>query len=99
MVLRERLIKETGARVRLDSTSQVSSRFRKMKARLHRTLINRMDLTKLSALTQEQVHDEVARLAEAVSQEGAAFSCRERTVSQRRPARAIWSGTTRDVAG
>ena len=34
-----------------------------MKARLHRTLINRMDLTKLSTLDPEQVHAEVSRLA------------------------------------
>jgi len=50
-----------------------------MKARLHRQLINRMDLTKLSALTQEQVHTEVSRLAEVVlAQEGAPLSASER---------------------
>jgi pilus assembly protein CpaF len=50
-----------------------------MKARLHRTLINRMDLTKLSSLTQEQVHDEVARLAENVlAQEAMPLSASER---------------------
>jgi pilus assembly protein CpaF len=50
-----------------------------MKARLHRQLINRMDLTKLSALTQEQVHTEVSRLAEVVlAQEGAPLSTSER---------------------
>ena len=79
MALRERLIKETGAPgpAGFDVTGQQS--FQEMKARLHRTLINRMDLTKLSALTQEQVHDEVARLAEAVlAQEGAPLSAAER---------------------
>lgn len=79
MALRERLIKETGAPgpVGFDVTGQQS--FQEMKARLHRTLINRMDLTKLSTLTQEQVHDEVARLAEAVlAQEGAPLSAAER---------------------
>jgi pilus assembly protein CpaF len=79
MALRERLIKETGAPgpVGFDVSGQQS--FQEMKSRLHRTLINRMDLTKLSTLTQEQVHDEVARLAEAVlAQEGAPLSAAER---------------------
>jgi pilus assembly protein CpaF len=50
-----------------------------MKARLHRTLINRMDLTKLNSLTQEQVHAEVSRLAEAVlAQEAMPLSVAER---------------------
>lgn len=53
--------------------------FQEMKARLHRTLINRMDLTKLQSLTQEQVHAEVSRLAENVlAQEGAPLSASER---------------------
>jgi pilus assembly protein CpaF len=53
--------------------------FQEMKARLHKTLINRMDLTKLSALSQEQVHAEVSRLAESVlAQEGAPLSASER---------------------
>jgi pilus assembly protein CpaF len=50
-----------------------------MKSRLHRTLINRMDLTKLSTLTPEQVHAEVSRLAEAVlAQEAMPLSAAER---------------------
>jgi pilus assembly protein CpaF len=50
-----------------------------MKARLHKTLINRMDLTKLSSLSQEQVHAEVSRLAETVlAQESAPLSASER---------------------
>jgi pilus assembly protein CpaF len=50
-----------------------------MKARLHRTLINRMDLTKLSTLTPEQVHAEVSRLAETVlAQEAMPLSVSER---------------------
>jgi len=50
-----------------------------MKARLHRTLINRMDLTKLSSLTPEQVHAEVSRLAETVlAQEAMPLSVSER---------------------
>jgi pilus assembly protein CpaF len=50
-----------------------------MKSRLHRTLINRMDLTKLSSLTPEQVHAEVSRLAESVlAQEAMPLSVSER---------------------
>ena len=37
--------------------------FQDMKARLHRMLINRMDLTKLGMLEPDQLHEEVARLA------------------------------------
>ena len=80
MALRERLIKDTGlpgAGNGMDGTGQNS--FQEMKARLHRTLINRMDLTKLSSLTQEQVHAEVLRLAETVlAQESMPLSAAER---------------------
>jgi len=79
MALRERLIGNnnnapgTGA----DGTGQNS--FQEMKSRLHRTLINRMDLTKLQTLTPEQVHAEVSRLAEAVlAQEAMPLSVSER---------------------
>ncbi|HEY8228376.1 MAG TPA: hypothetical protein VIG25_24130, partial [Pyrinomonadaceae bacterium] len=65
MALRERLVKETATgQSSFAGTGQNS--FQEMKARLHRTLINRMDLTKLQTLTQEQVHAEVSRLAESV---------------------------------
>jgi pilus assembly protein CpaF len=61
----------------MDGTGQHS--FQEMKARLHRTLINRMDLTKLSSLTQEQVHAEVSRLAETVlAQEAMPLSISEK---------------------
>jgi len=80
MALRERLIgnNNTGALGTVaDGTGQHS--FQEMKARLHRTLINRMDLTKLQTLTQEQVHAEVSRLAEAVlAQEAMPLSVSER---------------------
>ena len=53
--------------------------FQEMKSKLHRTLINRMDLTKLAALTQDQVHAEVSRLAETVlAQEGVPLSAADR---------------------
>jgi pilus assembly protein CpaF len=80
MALRERLIGNTttvpGSNGS-DGTGQHS--FQEMKARLHRTLINRMDLTKLSSLTPEQVHAEVSRLAESVlAQEAMPLSAAER---------------------
>jgi pilus assembly protein CpaF len=40
--------------------------FQEMKSRLHRALINRMDLTKLGALAPDQLNAEVSRLAEGV---------------------------------
>lgn len=80
MALRERLIKDQatpGSGNGYDGTGQNS--FQEMKARLHRTLINRMDLTKLQTLTQEQVHAEVSRLAESVlAQEAMPLSAAER---------------------
>src|SRR5262245_41564358 len=79
MALRERLIGNTNGTpgAVADGTGQHS--FQEMKARLHRTLINRMDLTKLSSLTQEQVHAEVSRLAETVlAQEAMPLSAAER---------------------
>src|ERR1700754_2908413 len=79
MALRERLIGNPGPNGSpvMDDTGQHS--FQEMKARLHKTLINRMDLTKLSSLTQEQVHAEVSRLAETVlAQEAMPLSAAER---------------------
>jgi pilus assembly protein CpaF len=79
MALRERLIGNTnnGSGPVADGTGQHS--FQEMKSRLHRTLINRMDLTKLQTLTPEQVHAEVSRLAEAVlAQEAMPLSVSER---------------------
>ena len=78
MALRERLIGNNGGPATpSDGTGQHS--FQEMKARLHRTLINRMDLTKLSSLTPEQVHAEVSRLAENVlAQEAMPLSVSER---------------------
>jgi len=77
MALRERLIGNQNGPGGSDGTGQHS--FQEMKARLHRTLINRMDLTKLSTLTPEQVNAEVSRLAESVlAQEGMPLSVSER---------------------
>ena len=78
MALRERLIRETvGAPLGAAENGQYS--FQEMKARLHRTLINRMDLTKLGALSPEQAHAEVSRLAESVlAQEAMPLSAADR---------------------
>jgi pilus assembly protein CpaF len=79
MALRERLIgNNTNAPGNVSDGSGQNS-FQEMKARLHRTLINRMDLTKLSSLTPDQVHAEVSRLAESVlAQEAMPLSVAER---------------------
>ncbi len=78
MALRERLIGNNNAPTSVaDGSGQHS--FQEMKSRLHRTLINRMDLTKLQTLTPDQVHAEVSRLAEAVlAQEAMPLSVSER---------------------
>ncbi|HST52859.1 MAG TPA: CpaF family protein [Pyrinomonadaceae bacterium] len=75
MSLRERLVKETmppsGAGFARNGSSSGDEPgvnrqqvFQEMKSRLHRAIINRMDLTKLGQLEPEQVHAEVSRLAE-----------------------------------
>src|SRR3954471_18972093 len=71
MALRERLIRETvgtggGAQPGSDDAANSQRVFQEMKSRLHRALINRMDLTKLSALAPEQLNAEVSRLAEGM---------------------------------
>ena len=79
MALRERLIGNTNVPGNGPSDGTGQHSFQEMKARLHRTLINRMDLTKLQTLTQEQVHAEVSRLAESVlAQEAVPLSVSER---------------------
>lgn len=79
MALRERLIKETIPGANPPAQDGSAQKFQDMKARLHRALINRMDLTKLSTLGPEQANAEVSRLAESVlSQEGLPLSALER---------------------
>jgi pilus assembly protein CpaF len=83
MALRERLIRETvggpGPGIGNGQEANGQQVFQEMKSRLHRALINRMDLTKLAALSQEQVHVEVSRLAESVlAQEAMPLSTAER---------------------
>lgn len=66
MALRERYIRENGdgTAVRLEENGQTNHSFQEVKARLHRAIITRMDLTKLNSLSAERLHAEVARLAE-----------------------------------
>src|ERR1051325_3755927 len=66
MALRERLVGNTNNAPGTVSDGTGQQSFQEMKSRLHRTLINRMDLTKLQTLTPDQVHGEVSRWAEAV---------------------------------
>jgi pilus assembly protein CpaF len=84
MALRERLIREPGFTGNgngngngADGNGQHT--FQDVKSRLHRMLINRMDLTKLATLTPEQVNAEVSRLAESVlAQEAMPLSSSDR---------------------
>jgi pilus assembly protein CpaF len=68
MALRERYIKDgngNGAAVAAEDVNQV---YQDMKARLHRAIVSRLDLAKLSALPADRVHGEVSRLAEGLLQ-------------------------------
>lgn len=84
MALRERLIKEPGFTGALNGNGNGADgngqqTFQDVKSRLHRMLINRMDLTKLATLTPEQVNAEVSRLAESVlAQEASPLSSSDR---------------------
>jgi pilus assembly protein CpaF len=87
MALRERLIKEPGFVGAGNGNGPDGGQhtYQEVKSRLHRVLINRMDLSKLSTLTPEQVNAEVSRLAESVlTQEAMPLSSadRERLVSE-----------------
>ncbi len=79
MSLRERLIKDNGAAlpppmrgageessVPSATAATVQQAYQEMKSRLHRAIINRMDLTKLGTLEPEQLRAEVSRLAEGL---------------------------------
>jgi len=90
MALRERLIRETNQpgsafAAAADEAANAQHLFQEMKSRLHRALINRMDLTKLGELAPEQVNAEVSRLAEGLlAAEATPLSTaeRERLVSE-----------------
>ena len=70
MALRERMIKEAGtlsSGVSRGEDGRVwQEGMQEMKARLHRSIINRMDLTKLGQLSPEQIHAEVGRLVKDI---------------------------------
>jgi pilus assembly protein CpaF len=70
MALRERYIKDPNSNgastaAAAEDGNQV---FQEMKARLHRAIVTRLDLAKLSALAPDRVHAEVSRLAEGLLQ-------------------------------
>ena len=67
MALRERYIKDhngDGTAAAIDEAGYSNQTFQDMKARLHRAIITRLDLTKLRSLPTDRVHAEVSRLAE-----------------------------------
>src|SRR5215207_9929420 len=70
MALRERMIKDTGTLLSGASRSEEGrvwqEGMQEMKARLHRSIINRMDLSKLGQLSPEQIHAEVGRLVKDI---------------------------------
>ncbi|MFN0086332.1 MAG: CpaF family protein [Blastocatellia bacterium] len=85
MALRERLIRDGSAggtanlRPVEDGADGKPSELQEMKARLHRAIINKMDLTKLNLLTPAQTHSEVARIArELLATEETPLSMMER---------------------
>ncbi|MFN2416842.1 MAG: CpaF family protein [Pyrinomonadaceae bacterium] len=86
MSLRERLVRETGAngaalfaRTEEAAGPGGGNVYQEMKARLHRAIINRMDLTKLGQLDPDQLHAEVSRLVEElIAAENAPLSAGER---------------------
>ena len=67
MALRERYIKESNGNG--DGTARAddlyaNQAFQEIKARVHRAIITKMDLTKLNLLTPDRIHAEVSKLAE-----------------------------------
>lgn len=65
MALRERYIKDTADGVALAEEGVYGNQtFQELKARLHRSIITRLDLTKLNALAPDRVRSEVTRLVE-----------------------------------
>jgi len=73
MALRERYIKDTnnngtgeGTALSVEDSAYGNQAFQEMKAGLHRAIIARLDLAKLSALPADRVHAEVSRLAESL---------------------------------
>ena len=71
MALRERYIKDQngeGAATVLEESVYSNQNFQEMKARLHKAIISRLDVTKLNTLAPDRVKAEVSRLAEGLLQ-------------------------------
>jgi pilus assembly protein CpaF len=69
MALRERYIKDPkgdGTATALDEAIYSNQSFQEMKARLHRAIVTKLDLTKLNSLPADRVHAEVSRMAEGL---------------------------------
>ena len=89
MSLRERLVRETispnGLVARGEDSATGQHTFQEMKSRLHRAIINRMDLSKLGVLKPEQLQAEVSRMAEELllsEQTPLSYIDRERLVEE-----------------
>src|SRR5258705_6921868 len=88
MALRERYVRDpngTGASPTGEDGAYGNQSFQEMKARLHKAIVTRMDLTKLNMLAADRVQAEVTRLAEdLLLAENAALSIieRDRLVSE-----------------
>jgi pilus assembly protein CpaF len=83
MSLRERLLKDTVPPavqlVRKDDAPTGQQLFQDLKSRLHQTVINRLDLSRINQLSQEQIQSEVGPLAkEMLAGEDTPFSMSER---------------------
>jgi pilus assembly protein CpaF len=68
MALRERYVKDANGNSAAAPAEDGNQIFQEMKARLHRAIVTRLDLAKLSALSPDRVHGEVSRLAEGLLQ-------------------------------
>ena len=69
MALRERYVRDpngNGTSPAVEDGSYGNQSFQELKARLHRAIITRIDLTKLIMLPPDRVHAEVSRLAEGL---------------------------------
>src|ERR1044071_10025870 len=69
MALRERYVKDQngdGTGTVLEESVYGNQSFQEMKARLHKAIITKLDLTKLNTLAPERIHAEVSRLAEGL---------------------------------
>ena len=71
MALRERYVKDQngeGTATVLEESIYGNQNFQEMKARLHKAIITKLDLTKLNTLAPDRVRAEVSRLAEGLLQ-------------------------------